>query len=83
MNHYLKLLCHAGILIICLLSLSGCGQKGDLYLPNIPPAPVVSGEQMNQVGVSGPSVSSADVSNKDLAEETPIENKESKLNKEK
>lgn len=23
------------------LSLSGCGQKGDLYLPDIPPAPTL------------------------------------------
>ena len=29
-------------MVMLLFALSGCGQKGDLYLSNIPPAPDVS-----------------------------------------
>lgn len=35
-------------LVLVLLVLSACGQKGDLYLPNIPPSPnVMSDGQEN------------------------------------
>lgn len=37
---YLKFLSCA-FFLVCLSLVAGCGQKGDLYLPQIPPAPVV------------------------------------------
>lgn len=45
MVHYLKLVGNT-LIIISLFVLSGCGQKGDLYLPNIPPAPLVSDDSI-------------------------------------
>ena len=38
----------------CVLAFSGCGQKGDLYLPDIPPAPKVVSVNSDQeeLGVS-------------------------------
>ena len=40
MIHYIK--CFTGLFVsVAVFTLSGCGQKGDLYLPAIPPAPSV------------------------------------------
>jgi hypothetical protein len=53
LNHYLKLIGSA-VMVMLLFALSGCGQKGDLYLPNIPPVPAVMGSVLNSgSGLSG------------------------------
>ncbi|MFT6030534.1 MAG: putative small lipoprotein YifL [Oleiphilaceae bacterium] len=46
LKHYLELL-GSVVIVMLLFALSACGQKGDLYLPNIPPAPVVMGSALN------------------------------------
>lgn len=70
-----------------LFALSGCGQKGDLYLPNIPPAPVVMGvvsgpvvndEHNNIAEVSKQGTQSQVVSDENLDENEESEIKQSK-----
>ena len=46
MIHSLKIIT-CSFFVCSLLALNGCGQKGDLYLPTIPPAPLVENTQDN------------------------------------
>lgn len=64
---YLKLLSCA-FFLVCLSLVAGCGQKGDLYLPQIPPAPVVLDKKS--------ALNEDDISSDALNETTPAEQNE-------
>lgn len=64
--------------MVILLVLSACGQKGDLYLPNIPPSPnVMNDGQENELTSTSEGLTDQDESSETKKNESTSQSKES------